>query len=256
MRTGLAIAYSGRVHRPSAIAAFLAALLCLAPPTVRAADFVVGVQELDYFPIYATDANGRYVGYARELLDLFASSSGHRFEYRALPIKRLVNDYVQGRMDFMFPDNPRWDAAAKKGLVVRYSAPAVIFQDAVMVLPERRGQPMRSLGTVRGFTPWKFMAQVHDGSLTLQEAAGPRNLIQMALAQRVDGINIARQVADFHLQAAGRPTALVADASLLPSTDSQYLLSSIRHPGIVREFDDFLQTHAAAVQALKHKYGL
>jgi hypothetical protein len=238
------------------IALFLAALLCGWPSGARAADFVVGVQELDYFPIYATDGNGRYMGYARELLDLFASTSGHRFAYRPLPIKRLVNDYLLGQTDFMFPDNPRWDAEAKKTLAVRYSAPAVTFQDAVLVLPERRGQPMQSLGSVRGFTLWKFMAQVRSGSLSLQEAAGPRNLIQMALAQRVDGINQARQVAEFHLKDMGRPTALVVDASLLPSTDSQYLLSSIRHPEVIRQFDQFLQTHAAAVAALKLKYGL
>lgn len=250
------MAYSGRVLRLSPITLLLAALLCWAPPGARAADFVVGVQELDYFPIYASDANGRYVGYARELLDLFASTNGHRLTYRALPIKRLVNDYLHGHTDFMFPDNPRWDAEAKKTLTVYYSAPAVIFQDAVLVPPERRGQPLQSLGTVRGFTPWKFMAQVRSGSLALQEAPGPRNLIQMALAQRVDGINLARQVADFHLKDMGRPTALVVEAGLLPSADSQYLLSSIRHPEVVRQFDRFLQSHAAAVGALKLKYGL
>lgn len=244
-----------RLRWALAIPLSLAALLYWAPGA-RAADYVVGVQELDYFPIYATDGTGRYVGYARELLDLFASTSGHHFEYRALPIKRLVNDYLLGHTDFMFPDNPRWDAEAKKTLSVRYSAPAVTFQDAVLVLPERRGQPMQSLGSVRGFTPWKFMAQVRSGSLSLQEAAGPRNLIQMALARRVDGINLARQVADFHLKDMGQPAALVVDASLLPSTDSQYLLSSIRHPEVVRQFDQFLQTHAPAVGALKRKYGL
>ncbi len=256
MHGGLVMAYSGCVQCLSPITLFLVALLCWAPPGARATDFVVGVQELDYFPIYATDGTGRYVGYARELLDLFASTRGHRFTYRALPIKRLVNDYLLGHTDFMFPDNPRWDAEAKKTLAVCYSAPAVIFQDAVLVLPERRGQSLQSLGTVRGFTPWKFMGQVKGGSLALQEAQGPRNLIQMALAQRVDGINLARQVADFHLKDMGRPTALVVDAGLLPSTDSQYLLSSIRHPEVVRQFDQFLQTHALAVGALKQKYGL
>lgn len=246
--------FSRLLQQAMAIPLSLAAI-CLAP-SAQAANFVVGVQELDYFPMYATDANGHYVGYARELLDLFASHSAHRFVYRVLPVKRLVNDYFLGRVDFMFPDNPRWDAEAKKALKVSYSAPAITFQDAVMVLPDRKGQPLQSLGTVRGFTPWKFMAQVRGGTLTLQEATGPRNLIHMALARRVDGINVARQVAEFHLQDMGRPTALVADATLLPSADSQYLLSSIQHPEVITAFDQFLNTHQAAVTALKQKYGL
>ncbi|MES2948992.1 MAG: hypothetical protein V4858_10670 [Pseudomonadota bacterium] len=71
-------------------------------------------------------------------------------------------------------------------------------------------------------------------------------MINMALAQRVDGINVARQVAEFHLKDMGQPHALVADATLLPSTDSQYLLSSIKHPEMIRAFDQFLQTHHVA----------
>ncbi len=225
-------------------------------PSAYAADYVVGVQALDYFPIYATDARGEYRGYARELLDLFAKRSGNRFIYQARPVKRLLNDYLAGRMDFMFPDNPNWDGAQKAGRGIHYSAPALVFQDAVMVVPAHLGQPLQSLGMVLGFTPWKFMADVKAGKLQLQEAPGPLNLIQMALAGRVQGVNLARQVADYHLRAMGQPDALVPDWDILPSRDSQYLLSSIHHPDIIRQFDQFLQTDKAAVAALKRKYGL
>ncbi len=232
----------------------LAAFLPLSD--AHAADYVVGVQDLDYFPIYATDAQGEYRGYGRELLDLFAKRSGIQFIYQVRPVRRLVNDYLAGRVDLMFPDNPNWDKDRKVGLEVNYSAPALVFQDAVMVLPDNLGQPLQSLGSVMGFTPWKFMADVNAGKLRLHEAPGPLNLIKMALAGRVQGVNMARQVAEYHLRTMDQPDALVPDLGLLPSRDSQYLLSSIRYPELIRQFDQFLQTDKAAVLALKRKYGL
>lgn len=232
---------------------FIALLL---PPTARAADYSVGVQDLDYFPIYAADEKGNYTGYARELLDLFARRNDVRLHYQALPVKRLVNEYLAGRLDFMFPDNPRWDLAGKQGLKVTYSTAAVTFQDAIMVRTGRPSGPMASLGMVRGFTPWKFMPDITAGKLQVQEAPGPRNLINMTLAGHVDGVNMARQVAEYHLKDMGRVGALEADLALLPLVNSQYMLSSIRHPELIQMFDRFMQTDKAAVAALKLKYGL
>ena len=233
-----------------------ACCLLLAGLPARALDYSVGVQQLDYFPIYSGDAQGNYSGYARELLDLFARHNGFRFVYRVRPVTRAVKEYLAGQTDFMFPDNPSWDRTAKKGLELAYSRPAVSFEDAVMVLPERLGSPIASLGIVRGFTPWKFLPAVRAEQLQLQEAPGPANLIGMALLKRVDGINIARQVADFHLHALGRPGALLADPALMPKAQSHYLLSSIRHPEMIERFDHFLQSEQAAVTALRTKYGL
>jgi len=233
------------------------ALVALVPLSqAHAVNYVVGVQDLDYFPIYAADDQGAYRGYARELLDLFSKRSGIQFTYRVRPVRRLVNEYLAGHMDLMFPDNPNWDKDKKAGLDVSYSAPALVFQDAVMVLPTNLGQPLQSLGSVMGFTPWKFMGDVSAGKLQLHEAPGPFNLIKMALAGRVQGVNLARQVAEYHLRAMGQPDALVPDLALLPSRDSQYLLSSIRHPELIRQFDQFLQSDKAAVLVLKRKYGL
>lgn len=240
-----------------AIALLLLALpVCAVAAKDQAAAYVVGVQDLDYYPIYATDPAGRYSGYARELLDLFARRSGIRLVYQVRPVKRLVGEFVAGQVDFMFPDNPRWDAVAKQGKAVVYSQPAVTFQDAVMVLPDHAGRKLRSLGIVHGFTAWKFLPDISAGRLSLQEAPGPKNLVDMALLGRVDGVNLAQQVAQYHLKGMSKPGALVPDLSLMPQVNSQYHLSSIRHPDIIQRFDQFLQTERAEVVALKFKYGL
>lgn len=224
-----------------------------------AREYRLGVEEVDYYPIYsAVPPNREYRGYARDLLDLFAARENLRLTYVVLPVRRLSHEYWGGRLDLVFPDNPRWQAKQKPAGIV-YSKPLLQFQDAMLVLPSRLGQPregFRKLGFVRGFTPWKFKEDIEAGRVTIHEAPNPQGLIRMTLAGYIDAANMARQVARYHLRQQGRPDGLVVEPALLPLSDSYYHLSSIRHPELIQRFDAFVRREAEAVQALKDKYGL
>lgn len=243
----------------------LAALLCatLAWQPAGAAtpvqEYRVGVEEVDYYPIYsAVPPDHHYRGYARDLLDLFATRENLRLVYVALPVRRLSHAYRNGQLDLVFPDNPRWDVELKPANV-RYSQSVLRFQDAMLVLPKRLGQPrerFRKLGFIRGFTPWKFQDDIVAGRVQIHEAPNPEGLIRMTLAGYIDAANMARQVAHFHLKRLGHPDSLVVEPTLLPLRDSDYHLSSIRHPQLIRRFDAFLLRERQAVQALKNKYEL
>ncbi|GAB3250810.1 substrate-binding periplasmic protein [Chitinimonas naiadis] len=220
----------------------------------NASSYVVGVEDVDYFPIYST-AGGTYHGYARDLLDLFAQHEGISLSYLPLPVKRIALYNQQGKFDLIYPDNPRWNTEDKRGVSISYSAPTLTFQDAILVKPERLGQPLRSLGMVRGFTPWKFQDEIKSGRIKVESAPGPRNLLQMAMLGRVDGVNMAVQVSRFHLRQMGKDNALLSDTALMPTRDSQYFLSSARHPELIVRFNHFLKTERQAVEALQLRYG-
>ncbi|MDN3575167.1 transporter substrate-binding domain-containing protein [Chitinimonas viridis] len=234
--------------------AWIAGATYLMACQVTAASYTIAVEDVDYFPIYST-ADGQYRGYARELLDLFARHSGHQFTYLPLPIKRITPYHVRDRVDLVYPDHPRWGKAQKQGRQVHYSAPTLTFQDVILVQPARLGLPMRTLGMVRGFTPWKYLAEVEAGQIKVEEAPGPANLLRMTLLGRVDGANMALQVGRYHLLHMGIQQALVPDPKHMPIQDSQYYLSSIRHPKLIAEFDRFIKTEHATIEALQHKYG-
>jgi len=245
---------SGR--RTATLAHVAAALLLVAQPA-RAEHFVIGVEAMDYAPIMGTGSGGEFRGYARELLDRFARRQGHSFEYRALPTKRLTAEHVAGRLDAVFPDNPNWQAEAKRGHQLAYSAPTVPFQDVVMVPPARQDQPLQELGIVRGFTPKRFLPQIEAGSLRVTEAGDPSRLIRMALAGRVDGVHLALPVAHYQLKQLGREGALVPSTAVPPTSyEFHYRLSSVRHAELVAQFDRFLREEDAALTALQHRYGL
>lgn len=225
-----------------------------------AQEYRVGVEEVDYYPIYAVaPPDNQYRGYARELLDLFAAHEKIRLHYVPLPVRRLYHSYLVGQLDLVFPDNPRWSHAEKPAEAIHYSQPVIKFQDAMLVKPGRLGQPrasFRKLGFVRGFTPWKFQAEIAAGQVEIHEAPNPEGLIHMTLAGYIDAANMAQQVARYHLTRQGRPSGLVVEPGLMPLSDSYYYLSSIRHPELIQRFDAFLLSEARTVSALKAKYGL
>lgn len=236
--------------------ALLATPLLLATGPALAGHFVIGVEDVDYAPIMSI-SGGEFRGYARELLDLFAHRQGHQFEYRPLPTRRLVIEHMAGRLDFVFPDNAGWNAQAKRGAKLAYSEPTVPFQDVVMVRPDKRDQPLHTLGIVRGYTPKRFQPLIDAGRLGVTEAADPGRLIRMTLAGRVDGTHVALPVALYQLERLGQPGALVPSTVLAPTAQEyHYRLSSLRHAELVAQFDRFLREEQPALAALQRRYGL
>ncbi len=78
-------------------------------------------------------------------------------------------------------------------------------------------------------------------------------IIQMALAKRVDGAYSNISVMNFQLEKMNKSGALVFDP-LLPHTKSSYLLSSIRFPGIIVQFSEWLISRKDDIDRLKAKY--
>jgi len=217
--------------------------------------FVVGVEAVNYEPYFNNKANGEYYGAARDLLDLFAETQGYTFEYKVLPVKRLFSDFIRSQtLDFKFPDNPKWRPELKTSISITYSDLVFIDKSAIMVLPTHKAmQPseLKKLGTILGFTPWPFMEKINQGQIRLAENRSFTGLIKQTLTGRVDGAFINTVVARYALKHTfNQPKALVI-ADNLPLAIGEFYLSSIQHPQIIAEFNQFLSEQAAAVDAIK-----
>ncbi|MBS7662688.1 transporter substrate-binding domain-containing protein [Pseudomonas lalucatii] len=241
---------------------WLAVILCfclwLPAGPAPAERYRVGVELQPYLPYFAVQ-DGQYRGYARELLDAFARDQGHQFVYVPLPVKRLLGDYLAGRLDFKFPDHPNWKPRQKQGHLIHYSRPVAPYRDGVLVLPGHLGRDkarIRLLGTLLGFTPWPYLADIEDGSMTLTQSSSIDSLLRMALSGRVDAIYLNPRVARQALRAAGLPgDALVFDPGLAHVED-HYYLSSRLHPEVIVAFDQFLRRHPQLLRRLRAKYGI
>lgn len=214
--------------------------------------FVIGVENTAYLPAYTTE-NGEYKGYMRDLLDQFAHDKGYRFDYRPLPVPRLYATFFSGQVDFKLPDAPEWQQDSRKGHDVIYSDPLAAYVDGANVLPEfkdAKPEQIRTLGTVSGFTPWGWTDAIKSNRTTLTENASFAALVQQVLAKRIDAAYASVAVVNYQLDKLHMAGALVFNDHL-PSGRGFYRLSSLNHPDVIRELNDWLRQNHAKVMQIK-----
>lgn len=241
----------------------LRTMLCLwtlgfGPLVFAGQTFVVGVENQDYLPAYGL-VNGRYQGFARQLLDAFAQERGYVFEYRALPVPRLYASFFNGQVDFKFPDNPNWKQDQRSGKSIAYSDPVLTYIDGVVIPVDRKGvsaDDIRTLGTVAGFTPWAWMDRVSAGKVRVSENASFEALVRQVVARRIDGAYANIAVVNYQLNnTLGMPGALKF-AQQLPYSRDHYFLSTIKHAAVLREFNGWLKQNGSLVDAMKKRHGV
>lgn len=234
-------------------------LWCLiSAPALSASDsYIVGIGDYEYYPHQSHSEKG-YTGFSRDVLDMFGQKKEIKLKYKVLPLNRVHMEYFTDKtIDFIFPDNSVWDTDKKNGITVYYSNPVVQYTDGVMVLSENKGKGLRylkKLGTLRGFTPFDYLNLINSGQIQLRENSKFIPLLQQVLLKRIDGAYIEISVARYNLhEKLKTPDALLFDPDL-PHTTDYYYLSSIKHPYIIKKFNDFLHTEQDAVNRLKEKY--
>lgn len=220
-------------------------------------DFVIGVQNFsEYLPYSSYDKKTKdYTGFNRKILDMFAASKGYTFSYKALPIKRLYKEFLNGKVDLKYPDNKYWSANQKKGKNIQYSAPMVKYIDGVMIHPDRKGMGvdgLKKMGIVRGFTPFTYLKEIKSGKIKIIENNNIAGLLKQVDKKRVDGAYFNLAVTQYYLKKL--PGVKVEFDSSLPHAKSTRHLSSYNYPKLIEEFNAFLKSNKGKVDALKEKY--
>ncbi|MCD4485627.1 transporter substrate-binding domain-containing protein [Chromobacterium vaccinii] len=232
--------------------------------TAAASSFVVGVEEIDYYPLHSC-INGKFAGYGRDLLDAFARQSGHSFTYTPLPVSRLFHTFLNdSSIDFKYPDNPHWQADLKKGKSVLYSDPVVNVIEGLLVTPEKVDQlspaSLKAIVTMRGFTPWPFeqamRQKINNGTIRVYQEDSFSKVISLGMTGHYDAVYASPIVINYYLdEIVHKPGALVFDRKL-PFENSDFSLSSIRQGDVIKQFNEFLAKNQSLVMELKRKYRL
>jgi ABC-type amino acid transport substrate-binding protein len=229
-----------------------------APLAAPPATYSVGVEDIDYLPVSAY-RDGAWVGVLPELLDAFAADAGIRFEYRPLPVSRLLHSFLNGQIDFKLPDHPDWQRDRRKGLEIYYSRPLLAFTDGTLVRPAQLGEDqaaIQTLATVIGFTPWAWQEPINQGQVRLRESLDLTSLLRQTLAGRVDAAYASIAVASWQLKHdLDQENALVFDPQL-PHASDHYHLSTLKHPAVLRALDLWLEDSAEAVGRIKARWDI
>ena len=217
--------------------------------------FVVGVENIDYFPHHAIKRADK--GLAFVILDLFARQMGYQFLYQEYPIRRLRTNLITHRtVDFSYPDHPSWSPEIKGNTAIIYSDPVVHVVSGTMVPRELDGiapEMIKVLAVIRGFTPTLWEGRLN--SVQLLEVSDAQSMLKMVLLGRADGADMDLSVANYHLKEMDAEGELVMTKSLA-YTRFPFYLSTVKYPKVVDQFNQFLHDNAKQIEAIKREYAI
>lgn len=225
----------------------------LKTPFLLAQTYKIGVEDLNYFPVYAFGQEKK--GYSYEILELFAQKEGIKFEYVILPVKRLYKYFMDEKVDFKFPDHPTWKKDEKKGKTIIYSNPAIEYIDGVLVKKENKEKKeIQTLGTLLGFTPWDYLQEIQEKKIKLFENSDFSSLLQGVMKESIEGAYLNIEVGFEALEKLGASRGDFAFNPFLKHTQSHYHLSSIKHKDIINKFNTFLIKEEENIKNIIKKY--
>lgn len=227
-------------------------------PLARAAHFVIGSENINYFPHYRFVEGHSDKGYAWAVIQAFAKKSGHTFEYQALPVKRLKRELQAGRVDFIYPDNPNWQGKVQLQSDKIFSRSFITSYGNTMVLAKRKNQSLTNFKLIavpHGFTPVMYDELVAKGRIQLVEVPDAFSALKLVLLERVDGADVEFNVANYLTLQMGHEGA-VSQNLRLPSDPATFHLSPRKHPHVIEQLNQFLSANTALIKDLKSTYQL
>lgn len=218
-----------------------------------------GVEITDYSPYYYMDEGQRYKGAARDIFDLFSNSMNTTAHYQAMPVRRLFNEFLEGNIDLKFPDNPLWSVDLKGDTTVFYSKPVFSVRESLLILEQAEGEiaakDIEKVGTILGFTVPGIANNLSNNEFEAIRIKKIEQLIHMLVSKRIQAVYFNENVA-LSLAKDMYPNKNLKRHSKFPAFKYAYHLSSIKHPQLIKKFNQFLNSHAEKITKIKHHYGL
>ena len=221
--------------------------------------YIIGVEEVSYYPLFdytATDTNRP--SFTKDILTVFFEHHNYSYRFVALPIKRFNKWYAEKGIDFKFPDNVRWRTDEQLKSNITFSQSVVKLRAGSYVLKSNakyQRKDIKKLGTILGFVPTLWFDKIENKELQLIEENTPYGIVKHLLHGNVDATNIDANVIRHNLKLLNKPNKIVLNTNIKHEVFS-YHLSSIKHPEIIKQFDNFLQNNPKLLQQLKKKYDI
>ncbi len=227
------------------------------PNTTTAQEFIIGVEDVSYYPLYNFSANNTTKpSFTRELLATFFEQHNYRYRFVALPLNRFDKWYLEDNIDFKFPDNIKWREQTLNKLDITFSLPVIKLMSGSYMLASKqhyRREDIKTLGTIIGFTPTLWFDKLEGGQLAIIEESSPVSIIKHLTHENIDATNIDASVIRHNLSLLSKDIKIQVNKNI-PYEIFAFHLSSVKHPQIIEEFNHFLSSNKALINKLKIKY--
>lgn len=221
--------------------------------------YEIGTEDIEYYPHYGrkNSSDDEFSGFARPFFDKFSNRYQLDFQYTPLPIKRLYNYFLNTKsIDFKYPDNPNWNIKNKQGHKIFYSDEITYYVDGTFIHQEQNPSlKIKYLGVIRGFTPEPYLAQILANKIIVIEFTRSVHLLSALNLKRIDAAYMNVDVGKFQ----GSKNELnlkVKFCSSLPLTKGSYYLSTIKHPELLVQVNEFIRNNSDFIKRLQQLYKL
>lgn len=236
---------------------FFSLLFILNTAIVSADTYIIGAQNIEYYPHYDFAAeNDKGLGWA--ILQAFAEHSGHTFVYLSMPVRRLQMEMLKGNVDFVYPDSPRWYNQITKADEKVFSSSITETLSVTLSKPRLLGKSIDSvqhLAVPFGFTPVKWQQRIDDNKTEITTVEDVYTGLSLLNTGRIDAMDIeyfvSKSVIDRH-PSLGK---YVVDITL-PHNIVNFHLSTVKHEALIGELNAFLSENASLVNKIKKQYGV
>lgn len=218
--------------------------------------YLVGVQDIRYFPHY--DFRAQDKGLIWAILEAFTARAGYRFDYVAYPIKRLNRELMDGQLDFVFPENPKWYNQRVPENIKTYSDAVYKAAGGTFILRHRQHMTVKDIRTLvipRGFSPVMWRDQIDGGVTTLIEVSDSHASLNLLLKGRADAADLEYAVVNY-LQQQDPTYEEITFAPHLPYDIVDFHLATVAHKDIMKEFNRFLHEERAHILSLLKQYNM
>lgn len=223
----------------------------------QAETFIVGAQDIQYYPHY--DFSRRTdKGLAWAILEAYARESGHELIYHDMPVKRLQLEMRKGNVDFVYPDNPKWYNQIIPASQKTFSVPLTRALGGTIVNPEDVGKGIdrvRRITMPLGFTPLNWQTRIDQKLTQLVYAADSTSALYLLGKRRVDAANLEYSVMQYLTVSSPEFGPFTLDPEL-PHDNVGFMLSTINHPEIIADINHFIENQTELIESLKLKYNL
>ena len=219
--------------------------------------FIVGAQNLSYFPHYDFESDvDKGVGWA--ILEAFSDATGHEFVYVALPIRRLQMELMKGNVDFVYPDNIRWYNNITKTKDKSFSLPLTQAVTGTFVKTNKAGRgitAIKNLAIALGFTPVNWQERVNNGDTLLTSVKDVPQGFALLQQEKVDALDLEYHVAQYSTATLPQYDDVTLDLTL-PHNEVSFCISTLAHQGIIDELNGFITSNPELIKEIRARYAI
>ncbi|MCO7222790.1 ABC transporter substrate-binding protein [Pleionea sp. CnH1-48] len=243
---------------------FFIGMLWMLTAQAKGQKIKVGVEDIDYFPYYASE-DGSVKGFYKSLMEAFEKQSGYSFEFSFYPPTDVVQALIDNKVDVIFPDNEYWAKDKKLNAGIRYSQPVTDYIDGVFVMYANRALPLEklsTLGIIKGFNPYPYYTRIDDGHIQLKVYENLEQLILALFNKEIQGayfnkVLIEHFLSNFSLESLIQVplNQKIIFRSDFPMIQSNYKASTIKQQEFLKSFNEFL-SKKEPLETLKRQYNI